>query len=85
MNLIQQFPDISAKIRSKTGVVDKKYRSANAKQSSGYIEHESVAQYYEGEFRRWHIKFLFILTASLGIFWVVLLKSFWFYNLINRG
>jgi hypothetical protein len=85
MNLVQQFPDISEKMRSKKEMGDRSYRSANAKQSLGYIEDEAVVQYYEGEFRRWHIKFLFIVAATLGVTYVIILKSFWIYNLINVG
>jgi hypothetical protein len=84
MNLVQQFPDISAKIRSKNSMNGKKkHGTANVKQSLGYIEDKTVAQYYEGEFRRWHIKFLFIVAATLGICYLIVLKSSWVYNLID--
>jgi hypothetical protein len=83
MNLVQQFPDISEKMRSKNEMGGQDYRSANAKRSSDYTEDEAVAQYYEGEFRRWHIKFLFIVAATLAITYFIILKSFWIYSLIN--
>jgi hypothetical protein len=85
MTLIQQFPDISQTIRSKNKTGDRRYRSANAKKSLGYLESDAVARYYEGEFRRWHVKFLFIVAATLGITCVILLGSFWIYNLIYHG
>jgi hypothetical protein len=84
MNLIQQFPDISEEMRSKNKAGVKIYRSANAKKSLGYTEEEAVVKHYEGEFKKWHIKFLFILSATLGIVSLILLKSFWIYNLLNR-
>lgn len=83
MNLVQQFPDISQNLRSKNEKGNRSFRAANAKQSLKYIESESVAQYYEGEFRRWHIKFLFLVAVTCGLIYVVLLKSFWIYNLVN--
>jgi hypothetical protein len=83
MTLIQQFPDISEKMRSKNQMDYRNNRSANTKRPLGYIENEAVIQYYEGTFRRWHIKFLSIVAVTLGIIYVIILKSFWIYNLIN--
>jgi glutaminase len=85
MNLVQQFPDISEKLRSKNEKSYRNFRSANVKQSSGYIEDEAVVQYYEGEFRRCHIKFLSIVVATFAVIYVILLKSSWIYNLISVG
>ena len=83
MTLIQQFPDISEMMRSKNERPSSNYKSANARQSLSYLEDEAVAQYYEGEFRRWHIKFLFIVAAVFGLTYVVILKGFEIYNMIN--
>jgi hypothetical protein len=84
MNPVQQFPDISEKIRSKNRIVERNYRSANARRSLAYTEEDALVKYYEGEFRKWHIKFLFILSATIGVVALILLKSFWIYNLFNR-
>jgi len=54
MNLIQQFPDVSAKIRNKF-----KLRQSQDKSST---------KFYENEFRKWHIKvafFILLVVASL--------------------
>ena len=75
MTLIQQFPDISEQLRLKSQMRDRSNRSNNVTQPSGYIEDEAVVQYYEGEFKRWHLKFLFIVAATLGIVCAILLKS----------
>jgi hypothetical protein len=83
MNLVQQFPDISENLRTKNGMGNRHSRSANSKQSLAYVEDETVVQYYEGEFRKWHFKFLVILAAIFGMIYFLLLKSFWIYNLIN--
>jgi hypothetical protein len=82
MTLAQQFPDISATIRSKNSVGLKSSRSANAMQSLGYTEADAITQYYEGEFRRWHIKFLFITAGAFGIVSFILIKALMIYNLI---
>jgi hypothetical protein len=84
MTLVQQFPDISEEMRSKNKTNDKNYRSANAKQLLSFSEEKAAAKYYEGEFRRWHIKFVFIVGATLGLISFILLKSFWIYNLLSR-
>jgi hypothetical protein len=83
MTLVQQFPDISAQIRSKNGTSFRNIRSANVKRSTGYIEDKSVNQYYQGEFRKWHYKFLVIVGAIFGTIYILLLKSFWIYNVIT--
>jgi hypothetical protein len=83
MTLVQQFPDISRKTRSKNENVNKTYRLAGIKRSLAYVEDEAVVRYYEGEFRRWHVKFLLILGGIFGIMYFLLLKSFWIYNLLD--
>ena len=85
MNLVRQFPDISEKMRSKNETGGRSSRSANAKQSRGYWEDDAVVKYYEGQFRRWHLQFLFILAATLGVTYIIILNSFWIYNLIDKG
>ena len=84
MNLVQQFPDISEKMRSKDKAGARNYRSENAREYLGDSEEDAVVKHYEAEFRKWHIKFLFILSVTLGIITLILLKSFWIYNLFNR-
>jgi len=83
MNLIQQFPDISGKMRARIKT-NQNYRAANAMQPLSYIESQAVVQYYEGEFRRWHLKLLFIIVASFGTLYFAILKSSWILNLIAR-
>ena len=82
MNLIQQFPDISGKIRARIKINNRNYKAVNPVQPLSYIENEVVSKYYEGEFRRWHLKFLFIIAFTLGILYFTLLKSAWIFNLI---
>jgi hypothetical protein len=84
MTLIQQFPDISEQLRLKSQIRDRSNRSNNVKQPSVYIEDEAVVQYYEGEFKRWHMKFLFIVAATLGIVCALLLKSAWITSLLKN-
>jgi hypothetical protein len=83
MTLAQQFPDISAVIRSKKETAFKNSGSANARPPLSYTEAEAVTRYYDGEFKRWHFKFLFILAATIGAVYFIMLMSFWIYNLIS--
>lgn len=83
MNLIQQFPDVSQKIRSKIAEGQRNYKTANAKQSIIYSEEEAVSAHYEGEFRRWHFKLFFIVGSILGTIYFALLKSSWVLNWIT--
>jgi hypothetical protein len=83
MTLAQQFPDISAALRSKKDAAFKNSGSANARPSLRYTEAEAVTRHYEGEFKRWHFKFLFIIAAALGVVYLIMLMLFWIYNLIS--
>lgn len=83
MNLIQQFPDTSEKIRTKIKVHQRIYRAANALQPPVYSESKEVIEFYEGTFRRWHIKLLFIIATCLGAGYFVLHKSAWIFNWIS--
>jgi hypothetical protein len=80
MNLIKQFPDISEKMRAKIRMEQRVYRVTNAMQPLTYIEDKAVVKYYEGEFKRWHFKLFFIVAASIGGVYFVLLKSSWILN-----
>ena len=77
MNLIQQFPDVSAERRAKSKADKRNFRTANARRLVPYAEEQSVAKYYERAFRLWHIKFIFILAATLGLTYYFILKNFW--------
>jgi hypothetical protein len=83
MTMAQQFPDISETLRLKNRIRDRNVRSASNKQSMGRVADQALTKYYEREFRKWHIKFLFIVAATLGVVYFILLKSFWIYNLFN--
>jgi hypothetical protein len=86
MNLIQQFPDISEKMRCKNRRMGQRiYRTANAVQSVTYSEDRgSRPNHYDGEFRRRHFKLFFIVAASLGTIYFALLKSSLDFNLVHR-
>lgn len=83
MNLTKQFPDISEKLRAKIKISARNYKPVNAPQSSSYIEDQAVVKYYEGEFRRWHLKLLFIVVVTLSSFYLVLLKSGWIFHWVT--
>ena len=84
MNLILQFPDISEQMRSKTKRNQRNFKAVNANHPMPYSEDETITKYYEGEFRRWHFKLLFIIAASLGIVWFSVLNSAWIFNAVTR-
>jgi hypothetical protein len=72
MSLSQQFPDISGRIRAKAKRVTK---PVNANRPLLYSEDSGVAAYYEGEFRRWHAKLFFIVSACIAIIYLAFLNS----------
>jgi hypothetical protein len=75
MNLIKQFPDISEKMRAKTRIDQRIYRTANAVRPLTYMEDKAVVEFYDGEFRKWHFKLFFIVAASIGVIYFTLLKT----------
>lgn len=83
MNLILQFPDISEEMRSKSKKNQRNYKAINANHPLAYSEDEIVSKYFEGEFRRWHIKLFIIIAASLGFLWFTIINISWIYNLIT--
>jgi hypothetical protein len=82
MTLAQQFPDISASIRSRNKTEFSSIRSANAIPPVTYTEAEGVVRYYQGEFNRWHLKLFLIVAGTLGIVYYIILKAFWIYNTV---
>ena len=82
MNLIQQFPDVSAQQRAKNKSDERSFRTANARRPTPYAEDPSVVKYYHSAFRSWHIKFAFIVAATLGLTYYFILESFWIFQWI---
>jgi hypothetical protein len=80
MNLIKQFPDISGRIRAKAKRANK---PVNANRQLPYREDAAVVAYYEGEFRRWHLKLFLIVPACMAIVYFALLNSVGIMNLFN--
>jgi hypothetical protein len=80
MSLIQQFPDISGRIRAK---IKRAIKPVNASRTLPYSEDPGVAAYYEGEFRRWHVKLLFIGAACMATIYLAILNSAWIVNYLR--
>ena len=83
MNLIQQFPDVSAEKRARATADNKRLKTANAKRSHPYREDDAVVKYYENEFRKWHIKVLFIFVGTIAMTYYFILKGFWIFQWIT--
>jgi hypothetical protein len=75
MNLIEQFPDVSDKIRAKRKMKQTKASKRISRPAQVYHEPKSVAGSHEAAFRRWHLKVLLIIAGSIGITYYALLNS----------
>jgi hypothetical protein len=75
MNPIEQFPDISEKVRAKIKMSSRNYKAANALFPVSYCESDAVTKYYEGHFKRWHVKLFFILAVCVSLFYFTLLQG----------
>jgi hypothetical protein len=75
MSLIEQFPDISEKVRAKIKMSGRNYKAANAPFPLSYCESDAVTKYYEGQFKRWHLKLLFTLAVCVSLLYFTLLQS----------
>ena len=80
MNLIQQFPDISGRIRAK---IKRANKPVNANRQLPYSEDPGTPAYYEGGFRRWHVKLFFIIGACMAIIYFAFLNSGWIINYLR--
>jgi hypothetical protein len=80
MTLIKQFPDISGRIRAK---IKRANKPVNASWPLPYNEDPGVAAYYEGEFRRWHMKLFFIVAACIAISYFAILNGVWIMNYLR--
>jgi hypothetical protein len=72
MNLIQQFPDVSKKMREKLKLSKKDY---SAIEDGPYYQSNVLAKYYDREFRKWHFKMLLILATLFGSIYMIVMHS----------
>jgi len=85
MNLVKQFSDISGRIRAKVKFANK---PVHANRPLPYDEDPGVAAYYEGQFRRGHVKVVVTIAAGLAMIYFALLNSKVIMNylrLVNNG
>jgi hypothetical protein len=67
MTLIEQFPDVSEKVRAKFKIALRKQRDENAFRELPYDHDKSLVKFYDDEFRKWHIKLLFIILSIVAM------------------
>ncbi len=80
MDLIRQFPDISTSVREKARI--NRARKATTPSVTHKIE-KTRAQMHEHEFRKWHVKLLFMMIIILTGIYLLVLNSPWMFNLVN--
>lgn len=80
MNLIEQFPDVSMKMREKCNMRRKKYRQTFFREPLTYNPDRTLAKFYEREFRKLHLKVFVIIAALLAGFYLIMLNSRWLYQ-----
>lgn len=80
MNLIEQFPDVSEKIRARRNLKKVKASMRITRSAASYHEERTVAESHEAAFRKWHVKVLFIIAGSIAITCYALLNSPLFYH-----
>ena len=73
MNLINQFPDVSMDVRAKLKRQQKNYSHIMAMEPQQTVTEKTLADFYDNEFRKWHIKVALMITGLLaGLFFVAL-------------
>jgi hypothetical protein len=65
MNLIQQFPDISVKMHDKFKSRKKSHQWKIVNPEITFDENLIQAKFYNNEFKKWHIKLVFIIALTL--------------------
>ena len=74
MNLIEQFPDISEKVRAKSKIKKRKSITRINRGAQAHYEEKTNAGYPEAALRRWHLKMLFLIAVSVGITYYALMN-----------
>jgi hypothetical protein len=82
MNLIEQFPDISLKIREQFKNDNRNLRVKNYSGTLTYDSDKALTKIYDDESRKWHIRLALIVLASVASIYFIIVNAPRFLNWI---
>lgn len=82
MNMIEQFPDASAKIRAERLKIQKKNSVKFTRDMLGTDSSKELTRFYDDEFKKWHLQLAFIVTGCVVLVYVVAFNASDFFNWI---
>jgi hypothetical protein len=82
MNMIEQFPDASIKIREERLNSQKKNTAKFSREMLGADSTKELARFYDDEFKKWHLQLAFIVTGCVVLVYVVAFNASDFFNWI---
>ena len=80
MNMINQFPDISMKMRDKFKARKKSYQWKIENAEITYDKNLAQTKFYNNEFKKWHIKLVFIIVFVIASFYLLVSGISWFFK-----
>jgi hypothetical protein len=79
MNLIEQFPDVSAEIRNKIKMRQKNYRKETFVKPVKHHTDNALADFHHKEFKKLHLAVFVIISVLIGGTYLILLNSPWLF------
>jgi|GEM_PF-5331121 len=73
MNLIQQFPNISEQVRAKFKMTQKHRKPENIWSNLPCDDRQT--KFHENEFRKWHIKLVFIIAGTITLLYTFIFNA----------
>ena len=83
MNMIEQFPDISLKIREQFRIDNRNIRIKNNSRTFAYDSDKALTKIYDDESRTWQIKLALIILASVASIYFIIVNGPRFLNWIS--
>jgi hypothetical protein len=75
MNMIEQFPDISLKIREQFRMDNRNVRVKNTSGALAYDSDKALTKIYDNESRKWLIKLAVIILASAASIYFIIVNG----------
>jgi hypothetical protein len=79
MDLIKQFPDVSIKAYDKFKLRKKPQQWKIINAEITYDKNLVKTKFYDNEFKKWHIKLVFIIVLGIAALYFIVSKILWLF------
>ena len=80
MNMVNQFPDISTKMRDKFKSRKKPFQWKYVEAEITYDKNLAQTKFYNNEFTKWHIKLFFIIVLGIASLYMIASNISWLFK-----